>query len=137
MQTLEQRREAFRQRLIDFCDKNDPECIKYPKWLRKEFWEKWTAVIEGGSKVRKKDIGKMEFEIQDTWSTGGRLATFVNNSKHWHPKKWMTEQEKPVQKIQTQQSDYQPTIDYDKYKERMKNEPKRRGNIGELIRRQR
>ena len=128
METLEQRRESFRQRLIDFCEQNDPECIKYPKWLRREFWDHWTAMNDNGK--------KMFFEMQKTWSTGGRLATFANNSKQWHPKKWK-EEAKPVHQIQVQQSDYQPKIDYEKYKERMKKEPKVRGNIGQLIRRQR
>ena len=127
MQTLEQRREAFRKRLIDYCEEHDPRSIKYPKWLRKDFWHYWTAMNDNGK--------KMYFEMEKKWNTGLRLSTFVRRSQK--DPRWNTKA-KLVHKIQTQTNhDYEPGLpDYEAYKERMSKQKVTRGTIGKIIRNQ-
>ncbi len=65
--------EQFKQLLEDYCKEHDPQAVKYPKWLRIQFWEYWTAKNPNGK--------KMYFQMEDKWNTGLRLATWVRNSQ--------------------------------------------------------
>ena len=77
---LEERKEAFRSRLKKIMDEVDPNLKKYPTWLRKEFWEYWTALDN--------DFGrKMKFEKEKSWNTKLRLNTWrrnASNDKRWN-----------------------------------------------------
>ena len=123
MEPLEHRKEDFRNRLRVWCDMNDPDCVKFPVWLRKDFWEYWTDTNDNGR--------KMYFEMEKKWNTGLRLATWKRNT-HRDPR-WKSKPQ-PVHQIITQTDiDYEPPeVDYNSYKERISGETGR-GNIGQVL----
>ena len=70
----EDRIKAFKQRLSVKVNKVDPNYIKYPKWLRIEFFKYWTSLDN--------DFGhKMKFEKCKSWNTLLRLETWRKNSE--------------------------------------------------------
>lgn len=50
---------------------------KYTRDILREFYDKWTE---------KNDKGKMKFQLEKTWETGKRLATWLRNEEKWNPK---------------------------------------------------
>ena len=108
MKPLEERREFFRNRLRAYCDMNDPDCIKYPVWLRKDFWNYWTAMNDNGR--------KMYFEMESKWNTGLRLATFVKNSmKDPRWKKPKSKVYKPIQRKEGQMAGFEELYKKDNF----------------------
>lgn len=120
-------KEEFRHMLKSWTDKNDPDAVLYPAWMRAEFFTYWTSMNEGGR--------KMYFQMEKKWNTGLRLSTWKRNSQN--DKRWRQSEQKAVYKAPTKtEADYiPPPIDYKAAQERLRNEPTHRGSIGELIRR--
>lgn len=110
---------------------------KYPKWFQKEFMEYWLTVPDTGNKCRYFLLPKKD---RQKWSTLGRMATakrmFYRNDPRFKEEK--KEVYKPPQDPFAYYGgrDYQPTIDYEKAKERLKNEPQQRGHLSRLIKQQ-
>lgn len=116
IKTLEERREAFRERLRKVMQKDDPNLIKYPAWLRRDFFAYWSALDN--------DFGyKMKFEKVKSWNTKLRLNTW---KKH-------TEKDARWQQTTTYKAPKKKNIDYGRIDLEA---AKRRGqdtSIGELI----
>lgn len=124
MNDLTERKEAFRAKLKEWCDANDPDCKMYPIWLRKKFWNHWTDMNDGGR--------KMFFEMEKTWSTGGRLNTCANVFAK-DPRWKLVKQQQKIN--MTQPQEYEPSeVDYETAKAKSIKENKRKvGNIGTIM----
>ena len=122
--SLEERKRKFANKLRQWAEKNDPNQKSYPKWLRQEFYDYWTALANDNGRT-------MNFERQKTWNTGLRLATWKRNCQR--DKRWKSE-EKPTVKINTTKGNYSE-VNYQAAKERMSQEENTRGNIGSILKR--
>lgn len=70
MKPIEERKEAFRQKLCKaFNESDSPTKLEdYPKWLREDFFIYWTTLSNDNGR-------KMNFEKEKKWNTMLRLAT--------------------------------------------------------------
>ena len=110
MSPIDERKEDFRNRLRAWCDMNDPKCIKYPVWLRKEFWEYWTATNDNGR--------KMYFEMEKKWNTGLRLATWARNCQkdpRWNKQEKKKNIDYGFNKKRFKEGQMVPGFDYGKF----------------------
>ena len=78
--TLEERTKILREDVYRYAD-------KYTTSMLEKFIRNWG---EADTK------GKMKWEKQDTWSTGGRLATWCENQMSWHNEECLLVNIKPV-----------------------------------------
>ena len=92
VKTLEERKEEFRGLLHAYTRVSDPNCEKWPSWLRKDFFEYWTSLNDGGR--------KMYFEMEKKWNTGLRLNTWKRNSakdSRWQDSRYYYEWEEVLE----------------------------------------
>jgi hypothetical protein len=109
--TLEERKEAFRMRLINAFNKDSSETKEtdYPKWLRLEFLEYWLEFANDNGR-------KMRFELETSWYTMRRLATAKKRIYSKDPR-WKTETDKTYHtKSRFKEGQMAPGINYDGFK---------------------
>lgn len=107
VKTLEERKEAFKEKLRKWSSKNDLEFKEFPRWLRKEFFSYWVELANDNGR-------KMRFEMEKTWNTGRRLATAKRTIYAKDPR-WKSEKPKYYAPKRFKDGQMAPGIDYHKF----------------------
>ncbi len=82
---------AMRSREKSFHDSLISYISQYGKEMIREFYNYWTEPNKSGT--------KMKFELQQTWDTARRLATWANKQSDFKPRQTSEEPKKPLRML--------------------------------------